>query len=185
MATVIGITCPDGVVLAGDRRQTTDGSVVSETVQRVFDYDFTGAAVVGEVGSIQEFDRRFESELRAYRDENDAIPTLDRVVRTASEIATTVEVDALVVARDQDGTARLREVGRDGRELSAEIAALGSGSPVAFGRLEGMETNRDIDAVETLARETLQAVAERAVDTGSDVDVFRLPHLSDAETGST
>ncbi|WP_458209301.1 20S proteasome subunit A/B [Haladaptatus sp. NG-SE-30] len=181
MATILGVACPDGAVLAGDRRETKGGSITSESVQRVFDYDDAGAGVVGDVGAIQEFDRRFESELRTYRDEEDEPMSLDRVARTASEITEDVGVDALVVATDSDGTVGLREVGSDGRVLSTETAALGSGAPIAFGRLEEADTNRELDAVERLARETLAVVAERTPDTGSDLDVLRFEH----ETGST
>ncbi|WP_227377406.1 20S proteasome subunit A/B [Haladaptatus halobius] len=181
MATVLGVAGPDGAVLAGDRRETSRGSVESETVRRVFDYDFAGAAVVGEVGAIQEFDRRFGAELRTYRVETDEPMALDRVARTASEIAEAVGVDTLVVARDPEGTVPLREVGSDGRVLSTDTAALGSGASVAFGRLEDADTDEELDAVEELVRETLRVVAQRNSDTGTDVDVFRLERATDAD----
>ncbi|SIR83082.1 proteasome beta subunit [Haladaptatus litoreus] len=176
MATVVGVVCSagGGVVLAGDRRQTKDGTVVSDSVRRVFDYDFAGCAVVGNPGSIEEFDRQFDAELRTYRTERDEPMSSSRLARTASEIATEAGVDALVAGRDEDGSVVLYEVGTDGRTVETETAALGSGSPVAFGRLENGEMPDDLDAAETLVRETLRAVAERTTDTGSDIDVFRL-----------
>ncbi|WP_227356689.1 20S proteasome subunit A/B [Haladaptatus salinisoli] len=184
MATVLGIATPEGAVLAGDRRETSGGSVESEAVRRVFDYDFAGAAVVGEVGGIQEFDRRFEAELRSHRVETDERMTVDRVARTASDIVEAVGVDALVVARDSEGEIHLREIGSDGRVLSTDAAALGSGASIAFGRLEGADTDEGLDAVEELARETLRVVAQRNPDTGTDIDAFRLERATDADAPS-
>ncbi|WP_266079956.1 Ntn hydrolase family protein [Haladaptatus caseinilyticus] len=174
MATVLGIVRPDGAVLAGDRRQTDSNTVTSEVVQRVFDYDFAGCAVVGEVGSIDEFDRRFGSELRTYRTEHGERMSPVRVARTASEIAEETGIDALVAVQDGDGLVSLHEVGSDGRTLETETAALGSGSPVAFGLLDEAETDDNLDATEALVRRTLHAVAERTTDTGTDIDVLRI-----------
>ncbi|WP_223301837.1 hypothetical protein [Haladaptatus sp. R4] len=43
MATVIGIRCAEGTVLAADRRVTSDDAVTSDGVRRVFEYDDAGA----------------------------------------------------------------------------------------------------------------------------------------------
>ncbi|GAA0234938.1 20S proteasome subunit A/B [Haladaptatus pallidirubidus] len=174
MATVVGVVCPEGVVLAGDRRQTAGGTVTSDSVQRVFDYDFAGCAVVGDPGSIGKFDRTFDAELRTYQTEREEPVSSTRLARTAGEIAEETGVDALVAGRDEDGSVVLHEVGNDGRTVETEVAALGSGSPVAFGRLEGGKTADDLDAAEALVRDTLRAVAERTTDAGTDIDVFRL-----------
>ncbi len=174
MATVVGVAAPEVVVLAGDRRRTNDETVTSESVRRVFDYEFAGVAVVGEAGSIAEFDRRFESELQAYRTARDEPMSIDRLARTASEVAKETGVDALVAGRGEDGAVSLREVGSDGRSLETDVAALGSGAPVAFGLLEEGEREDEPDAVETFVRNTLRTVAKRVSDTGTDIDVFRL-----------
>lgn len=174
MATALGAVCPEGAVLAADRRETDGETVTSDAVQRVFDHDFAGCAVVGDPGSIGEFDRRLDAELRTYRTDHDEQMSATRLARTASEIAEETGVDALVTIRDGDGSVSLHEVGSDGRTLETDTAALGSGAPVAFGLLDEAETDDDLTTVETLVRDTLHAVAERTTDTGTDIDVFRL-----------
>ncbi|WP_435157591.1 20S proteasome subunit A/B [Haladaptatus sp. DFWS20] len=174
MATVLGAICLEGAVLAADRRETDGDTVTSDAVQRLFDYDFAGCAAVGDPGSVEEFDRRLDAELRTYRTDHDEQMSTTRLARTASEIAEETGVDALVAVRDGDGSVSLHEVGSDGRTLETETAALGSGAPVAFGLLDEAETDDDLDAVETLVRDTFHAVAERTTDTGTGIDVFRL-----------
>lgn len=173
MATVLGIRCDDGAVLAGDRRATVGGTVRSDAVRRVFDYDDAAAAVVGDVGAIEEFDRRFDSELRGDRLERDEPIHIDRIARTAADLAGEIDVDGLVAGTDSDGNAALREIGSDGLVLASDATALGSGASVAYGRLEDADAEASLDDTETLAREALSVVAERDPDTGSDIDVLR------------
>jgi proteasome beta subunit len=169
MATVLGIRCDGGAVLAGDRRATVGGTVRSDAVRRVFDYDDVGAALVGDVGAIEEFDRRFESELRGDRLDRDEPPSIDRVERIAADLAGELGVDGLVVGID----AALREIGSDGLVLATDATAVGSGAAVAYGRLEDADKGASVDDIEALARETLAVVAERDTDTGDDIDVLR------------
>ena len=178
MATVLGIRCAEGAVLAGDRRATGDDTVTSDEVRRVFDYDDAGAAVVGDVGAIEEFDRRFGTEIEddgTDPDRPEKPPHIDRIARIASDLTGELGLDGLVVGRDSDGEVGLREVGSDGLVLASDVTALGTGASVAFGPLEGVgvDADRGLDDVETLARETLSIVAQRDPDTGTDIDVIR------------
>ncbi|MGA9401058.1 20S proteasome subunit A/B [Haladaptatus sp.] len=178
MATVIGIRCAEGTVLAADRRVTSDDAVTSDGVRRVFEYDDAGAAVVGGVGAIEEFDRRFGTELDRSREESDDVH-IDRIAQVASELTGELGLDGLVVGLDSNGDVGLREVGSDGLVLASDVTALGSGASVAFGPLEQADTDRGLDDVEALARETLSIVAQRDPDTGTDIDVVRFENGDD------
>lgn len=178
MATVLGIRCAEGAVLAGDRRVTNDDTVTSNEGRRVFDYDDAGAAIVGDVGRIEEFDRRFGTDLDGDRHDRDEPAHIDRIARIASDLTGEIGVDGLVVGRDSAGEVGLREVGSDGLVLASEVSALGTGASVAFGPLEEADTDRGLDDVESLARETLSIVAQRDPDTGTDVDVLRFENAT-------
>lgn len=88
-------------------------------------------------------------------------------------------LDGLVVGWDSNGDVGLREVGSDGLVLASDVTALGSGASVAFGPLEQVDTDRGLDDVESLARETLSIVAQRDPDTGTDTDVVRFENGDD------
>ncbi len=182
MATVLGIRCAEGAVLAGDCRSTSDDTTTSDGVQQVFEYADAAAAVVGDVGAIQEFDRRFGTELDRQRDDSQTNHGeeadgehlhIDRIARVASELTGELGLDGLVVGHDSNGEVGLCEVGSDGLVLASEVTALGSGASVAFGPLEQANTDRELDDVESLARETLSIVAQRDPETGTDIDVIR------------
>ncbi|MFC4356957.1 20S proteasome subunit A/B [Halobium salinum] len=173
MSTVIGIECTGGVVLAGDRTLTRGGSVASKSKKRVFDFGSVGAAVVGDAGGIDEFERRLEKERREYELDGDELG-IDPLERVASDLAAELGVEVLLAGRDDSGDARLRAVGGDGAALDDPTAALGSGAEVAYGGLEGVDVDASLDEAEAEAREIMAAVAERDSETGEDVDVFRL-----------
>lgn len=173
MSTIVGIEFEGGTVLAGDRIHVEGGTTVSENVERVFAFDGAGAAAAGGPGAVGEFERRLDAEVRQYRLEHDEMG-VDRLARTAAPIAEEVGVDAVVSARDDEGVARIRSVGRDGSVLADEAVAFGSGAEMALGRLEGAEPGDDAETVERWARELFAAIAERDAGTGADVDTWSL-----------
>ncbi len=185
VGTILGIETTAGVVLAGDRRYTHDGTTASDGVQRVHDFDRAGVAAVGDPGSIRKFASRVESELRSYETERDESMALDRLAHTTADVAADEGVDAIVAGRTADGNAELREVGNDGGVLATEATARGSGAAVAVGLLESGPDAEELDDVEAFARETMATVANRDARTGSDVDVYRLPSVDrDDATGA-
>lgn len=171
MSTIVGIECTDGVLLAGDRLLVRDGTVESKSKQRVFSVDDVGAACVGPAGGIDEFGRRFESEVRSYETERGEM-RIDPLATTLSSVVDEENVEAIVAARDEDGVARLRVLGTDGSVLDDSPAARGSGAPMLLGGLD--ETETDLDTAEAQVRDAFDAVADRDPETGDDVDLWRL-----------
>ena len=179
MSTIVGLETEGGTVLAGDRGHVEGGTKVSEGVRRVFDVDDAAAAAVGEPGAIDEFGRRFETQVREYGIEHGGSIGIGRLARTASEIAKEVGVDAIVSARDDEATARIRSIGRDGAVLSDSAIAFGTGAQVALGRLEDVEIGADVDDAEARVREIFGAIAERDAETGDEIDVWTLENEND------
>ena len=195
MATIVGVRCRDGVVLAGDRLRVRDGRVESRNRQHVFDFDLDGDAVGGAaVGpDVGRFADRLGSELRSYRLERGPVP-LAAVERIGSDVASETGSEAIVAARDRDrdhdededgdgngnGRAALRAVYPDGSTLSDSPAVFGSGASLALGQLEAADLDAmSVDDCESFLRETFGAVAERDPGTGEAVDVWTLADETD------
>lgn len=173
MGTIAGVECANGVVIAGDKRAMSGGTVTSETAENVYEYGEVGVAVIGDRGGTDEFARQFEANVRKFRTEGESA-SITKLANVAADITEETGVDVIVAARDDDGTARIREVGSDGSVLDDSIAARGSGATVALGNLETADLDVDVDEAEALLRETLTAVAERDTETGDEIDVWVL-----------
>lgn len=173
MGTIIGFECDGGAVLAADSTLVRGDTVVSRSADHLFAFDGVGAAVVGSPGGVDAFEREFDAELRSYRTEKGE-PSLDAVERMAATVAESAGVDVLLAARDAEGVARIREIHRDGSALEDPLGAMGSGAELALGALEPADRDVPVSEGETLAREVLEAVAERDPSTGGDVDVWSL-----------
>ncbi len=178
MGTVVAIETTGGAAIAGDELATRGGTVTGGGADRVFEFDGAGAGAVGDESDVDEFRRRLDAELREKRMDRDREVDVDLLARIAAAVAEDVGVDAVVAARDDDGAARIRQVDADGGVLPGPVVALGSGAPVALGRLEAADRDLDLRATEDLLAETLATVAERDADTGGDVDRWSLPSES-------
>jgi len=181
MGTIVALESRGGVVIAGDSQTTTGRTVTSQNAQRIFDFDAVGAGVVGATGDIQEFRRHFEDELRELRINREENLEIDKVARIAARHAETAKVDAVVAARDADETARLREVGSDGRVLENSTAALGSGAEVAYGRLETVDLAVSLTDATSTASDIVKTVVARDSESGGDTDVWSLSNATDTE----
>lgn len=183
MGTVVALESRGGVAIAGDTRAVDGETVTGQRVQRVFDLDGIGAGIVGNTGDIQEFRRHLEDELQTLRiDDGDEVG-IDKLARIAARQAEKTNVSAAVAARDSDGTPRLREVGPDGQALESSTVALGEGAEVAFGRLETIDPDIDIDETVSQVSDVLEVVAERDASTGGGIDVWSLSNSPGTENG--
>jgi proteasome beta subunit len=181
VSTIVGIECAGGTVVAGDRTRAEGGTVRSKRARHVFDFETAGAAAVGD--GVDDFARRLESEVDAYRTERGEEMGIEALARVAADLVTAVEgaVSALVSARDDEGRARLREIGPDGQVTPQTTAALGGGAALAYGRLEAADLDVDLDAAAEVAEEVLATAAERDTETGEEIDLWRLENEDAAE----
>ena len=170
MATIVGIECADGVLLAGDRTLATDGTIRSTDKRHVFDFGAVGAA-----GAVDTFSRELEAEIRQYRTERSEPVRVDPLARMASSLSSRTGAEAIVAAPDADGAPRLRVVYDDGSVVDDDRGALGSGAALALGQLDAAGDLTLADAAD-LVEDLFAAVAERDPGTGTDVDVYRLPN---------
>jgi len=181
MGTVVAIATDPGVAIAGDSLVVDDG-VTDDGVRRVFEFDSVGGGVVGNPGDVQEFQRRLESDVRTRELETDASVDVDSLAQIAARWAAEADVDAVVGARDENGVARISEVGSDGRVLENDRVALGTGAEIALGRLESVPEDLEADEVAPTAREILETVVDRDSETGGEVVVWSLEHAEGNQT---
>jgi proteasome beta subunit len=174
MSTVVAVETPTGVAIAGDTRVVDGETVSSEKFQRVFDLKGVGVGAVGEPGAVQQFRQWFEVALKDHGLERDENPDIDTVAHIAARETERAGVDAVVGTRDDDGAASLRQVASDGRILDSDVVALGTGSGVALGLLEALDTDEAAADSAEAVRSVLETVMERDVDTGGEVDVWTL-----------
>jgi len=172
MSTVVGVACPAGVVLAGDRVVASGGRIRSRSRRHVLDFDRVGAAVVcGDVPAVAD---RLDAEIRSYRTERGRL-RIDAAARLVADVATDFDASVLVTAPDDAGVPHLRSIDPGGGVTGESLAALGSGAALALGVLEAGHDPGSLDDAAALARDAIAAAAERDPGTGTDVDIYRLP----------
>jgi proteasome beta subunit len=189
MATIVGLRCRDGVVLAGDRVLVRNGRIESRNRRHVFDFDDAGVAAIG--SDVDRFADRLEGELRSYRLDRGSV-FIAVLERLASELASGTGTEAVVAARDHDdegadengsGRAALCGVYADGSTLADPPMALGGGASLALGRLEAADLDSmSVSEAKTFVRDLFETVAERDPGTGTEIDVWT---LSDAASEGT
>jgi len=174
MGTVIAIELDSGVVIAGDTFVVDDGTVTTKDLQRVYSFDGIGTGVVGDAADIQKFHRQLDSELQTHQLERDREMHIDNLSRIAARLANETNVSAAVSTRDRDGTARLREVGPSGELFDNTPIALGSGSEMAFSRLDALDSTISISEATSEISSILEDIASRVTDSGGDIELWSL-----------
>lgn len=173
MGTIVGVRLADGIALAADRRATAGGTVSTERLEKLFDYDDAGAAATGEPGAIQEFGRRLDDEIRQLRTRQTAV-RISPLERLASRIAAEAGAEAIIAARDGDGIARLRAIDPEGGATGDDTFARGTGARLALGQLDGADLDIETREAGELLEDVFESVAERDADTGDEIDIWTL-----------
>lgn len=180
MGTVVALSSRGGVAIAGDSQAVVDGTVRSQSVQRVFESDSVGAGVVGEMADIQTFRRELEAELHQLRTERGDAVGIDTLGRIAARLADESNVGAVIAGHDDGGVARLREVGPGGETFEQTAVALGDGAELAAGQLEAVGSGLDIDATVATVTEILEGVGSRSATSGGDITHWSLPNAAES-----
>ncbi|MGC5245851.1 proteasome subunit beta [Gordonia sp. DT219] len=164
--TIVAVSYPGGVVLAGDRRATMGNLIATRDVQKVYITDeYSAAGIAGTAGIAIEMVRLFTVELEHYEKIEGVPLTLDgKVSRLASMVRGNLGAALqglaavpLLVGYDidhDDPTERGRifsfDVAGDRHEESAGYTSIGSGSVFAKSSLKKLY-RRDLDAEGALA----------------------------------
>lgn len=186
--SLVGIVCKDGVVMAGDRKATLGGQIVSDKnakkVIQINDYLVTsGTGVASDIDMLQKLIRA-ELKLKELRDKKR--PTVKESANLISMISyknirhpsmIAFIAGTLVAGVDEDGKAKLFSIYPDGAitEIEDYTANVSSGMPYILGLLE-RQFKKDMTVEEgiELAIESIKSSSQRDTASGHGVDVFTI-----------
>ncbi|HXA62907.1 MAG TPA: proteasome subunit beta [Streptosporangiaceae bacterium] len=145
--TIVTVTFPGGVVMAGDRRATAGNVIAQRDIEKVFRADeFSAIAIAGTAGLGLELIRLFQVELEHYEKMEGRTLSLEG---KANRLATMIRgnlgmaMQGLVVVPLFAGYDEERDIGRifsydaaGGKYEEHEHHTIGSGSPYARGSLK-------------------------------------------------
>jgi len=186
--SLVGIVCKDGVVMAGDKKTTLGGQIVSNKttnkVEKVNDFILVSGTGVSSDIEMSKKLVRAELKLKELRDKKR--PT----VREAASLVAMISyknirqpsmvqymVGLMVGGVNENGEAELYSIGVDGSIMRVEDydANLSSGMPYILGLLE-RQYKKDLSVEQgvELAIEAIKSSSERDTASGYGVDVFTI-----------
>nr|WP_276234815.1 archaeal proteasome endopeptidase complex subunit beta [Halosegnis sp. DT85] len=180
--TTIGLTTPDGVVMATDMRASLGGRFVSnKDVQKVEQVHPTAAlTMAGSVGGAQSFIQTIRAEANLYearRGENMSMQALSTLCGNFLRGGPFFMVSPILGGVDSEG-GHVFSLDPAGGVMRDDYTVTGSGMQMAYGVLEQEYTDDlSIDEARTVAARGIKSAVER--DTGSGNGVF-LAEITDA-----
>lgn len=183
MTTIVAIKSTDGVVLASDKRASKGFFIGSKDVQKIYQMDKTIAAAIAGLLSDAEYLVNLAKAERRLMGLNRGFPlTVRESAKLISNIAyrgmkayQPFYAELLVAGVDAQGV-HIYSSDPSGSLIEEEFASSGSGSPVAYGVLEGgFRNDLNIDAAKQLAERAVRAAMERDPGSGNGVDVVAIP----------
>lgn len=183
--SIVGIVCKNGVVVAGDRRSTAGGMVMSKKSEKVVKInDYIVVAGCGVASDIDMYQRIFQAELKLKELHTKSRPTTHeaanlfgmmayRGIRTPSMVSSIV--GTLMAGVDENGHTHLYTIEPAGGVYKVDDfdANFSSGMPFMLGLLErGYKKDMTIEQGVELAKECIKASMERDTATGNGIDVF-------------
>jgi len=175
-ATTVGVVCPEGVILASEKRVSYGYLIVSKGGKKVFKItDRIGAACAGLVSDMQILVREVEAYANLYSlDVSRPIS-----VRSAAKLMSTLLFNrrlaplitqTIVGGLDEEG-ATLYALDIMGSVIPDEYAAVGSGTEIAMGLLEeGYKENMTIEEAKNLVTRAIKSAISRDIMSGNGID---------------
>ncbi|MFZ2071764.1 MAG: archaeal proteasome endopeptidase complex subunit beta [Halobacteriota archaeon] len=177
--TTVGLICADGVVLASEKRATMGSFIASKAAKKIYLVDDRiGVTTAGIVGDAQTLIRAMSVEAKLYKVRRQepmsvkALTTLLSNVLSAQRMFPFI-VQLLVGGIDRNGVHIYSLDPFGGNTDEKEIAATGSGSPIAYGVLED-RYSKDMTMEEgiALAIQALHSAMKRDSASGEEMEVM-------------
>lgn len=177
--TTVGLICEGGVVLASEKRATMGSFIASKAAKKIYLVDDRiGMTTAGIVGDAQTLVRAMSVEARLYKIRRQeplsvkALTTLLSNVLSGNRMFPFI-VQLLVGGIDRNGAHIFSVDPYGGNTDEKEIAATGSGSPIAYGVLEDQYSkDMTIDEGVALAIHALHAAMRRDSASGEGMEVM-------------
>lgn len=196
--TIVGLTFPGGVLLAGDRRATMGNIIASRDIEKVFPTDeFSAAGIAGTAGLAVELVRLFQTELEHYEKIEGTTLSLDGKANRLSALIRGnlgMAMQGLAVVPLFAGYDLARAAGRifsydvtGGRYEETGYHSVGSGSLFARGSLKKLYRSdlTEDEAVTAAVQALYDAADDDSATGGPDVprQIFPIVHVITAEGG--
>jgi len=177
-ATTVGVVCPEGVILASEKRVSYGYLIVSKGGKKVFKItDRIGAACAGLVSDMQILVR----EVEAYSNLYSLDVSRPISVRSAAKLMSTLLFNrrlaplitqTIVGGLDEEG-ATLYALDIMGSVIPDEYAAVGSGTEIAMGLLEeGYKEDLTIEEAKNLVTRAIKSAISRDIMSGDGIDLL-------------
>jgi proteasome beta subunit len=177
-ATVVGLVCEDGVVLAAEKRVSWGRMVMSRSGRKVFAVTSTmGLAFAGLVSDMQALTREATAYANLFRLENNRPITVRAMSKLISNILfqrrlMPLLMETLVGGVDAEGPS-LYSMDPVGSLIPDKFITAGSGAPIAMGLLEAQYSeDMDVEAGGELALNAIRSAVARDVASGDGVDML-------------
>lgn len=186
--SLVGIVCKDGVVMAGDRKTTLGGQIVSDknTLKVVPITDYVLVSGTGNASDIEMLRKIIAAQLKLKQLKDKKRPSVGEAANLIASFAYSnirqpsmipFMAGTMIGGYNEDGTAELFSVGPDGSIKLVEDydANFSSGMPYILGFLERQyKPNISIEEGVKLAIESIKSSSERDTASGYGVDVFTI-----------
>jgi len=186
--SLVGIVCKDGVVMAGDRRTTLGGQIVSDknTLKVVPITNYVLVSGTGVASDIEMLRKIIAAQLKLKELKDKKRPSVKESANLIASFAYNnirqpsmipFMAGTMVGGYNEDGTAELYSVGPDGslKDVKDYDANFSSGMPYILGFLERQyKPNLTIVEGIKLAIESIKSSSERDTASGNGVDVFTI-----------
>ncbi len=177
-ATTIGVVCPDGVILASEKRVSYGYLIVSKGGKKVFKItDYIGAACAGLVSDMQILVRQVEAYANLYSLDVSRPVSVRSAAKLMSNLLFNRRLAPLITQTivggvDDEGTS-LYVLDILGSVIPDKYAAVGSGTQLALGLLEeGYKENLTIEAAKDLVVRAIKSAISRDTMSGDGVDLL-------------
>lgn len=175
-ATTVGVTCPEGVVLASEKRVSYGYLVMSRSMKKVFKLtDRIGAACAGLVSDMQVLARQVTAYANLFRLEYNRSISVKATAKIMSNLLFDRRLMPLITQTivggiDEEGPS-IYALDILGSLISDKFTVAGSGAELAVGILE--EEYRDdmtINETKDLIERTVKSAVSRDVMSGDGID---------------
>jgi len=179
--TTVGLICKDSVVLASEKRATMGSFIASKAARKIYQVDDRmGLTTAGIVGDAQALVRVVSVEARLYKTRRQEPMTVKAMTTLLSNVLNGQRmfpylVQLLVGGIDRKGPHIYSVDPFGGNTDEREIAATGSGSPIAYGVLED-KYSKDMSQEEgvALATQALRSAMKRDSASGEEIEIVTI-----------
>jgi len=179
--TTVGLICNGGVVLASEKRATMGSFIASKAAKKIYQVDDrVGITTAGVVGDAQTLIRAISVEAKLYRIRRQESMTVRAITTLLSNVLSAQRmfpyiVQLLVGGIDRNGAHIYSVDPFGGNTAERDIAATGSGSPIAYGVLEDRYSpDLSVDDGIALAIQSLHSAMKRDSASGEEIEVVAI-----------